>query len=100
MDFWMFWDMVPLVIRKVLLGIIGPLALIGLPVGGYVIGVDIVNWNVEGRSPGRSAADARAAQWDWPLWLPVGGLVVGFIIFILCMLYIFAAQGDKRSVWR
>jgi hypothetical protein len=94
------WDMLPLIVRKVLVAIFGIMALIGLPIAGYLSGESIVTTNVEGRSSWRSAQDARAGQWNWPTYLLIGGLVGGFIIFIFCMIYVLSANKESgRSIW-
>ncbi len=98
MDLWMFWDMIPLPVRKVILLIIGIASVIGFPWIGNTAGHSIVETNVAGRSPWRSEADARAAQWDWPAILWWTGLVIGFLVLLFSFLYLFSKE-DKRSVW-
>lgn len=99
MDFWMFWDMIPHPIRKVLLLIIGIASVIGLPIVGVMAGHSIVEVNVAGRSSWRSEADARAAQWDWPVILGWTGGIIGALMLIFSVLY-FISKDDDRSAWR
>ena len=100
MVLWTLWDMLPLVVRKVLVFIIGVVSLIGFPIAGYVSGVSIVKTNVDGRSPWRSEQSARAGQWDWPTILLGVCLVVGVGIFVVCWLYALRGKKDSRPTYR
>lgn len=100
MDLWMFWDMIPLPVRKVLLLIVGIASAIGLPIVGVIAGHSIIEWNVAGRSPWRSEQDARAGQWDWPVILGWTGFIVGLLLLTFSVLYLFVKDDKNRSAWR
>ena len=100
MDLWMLWDMIPHAVRKAILLIIGIVSVIGMPIGGVAVGHNIVEWNVAGRSPWVSEQDARAGQWDWPVILGWAGFIIGLLLLIFSVLYLFSKSDKDRSVWR
>jgi hypothetical protein len=103
-DFWTLWDTIPLTARRWLLLIIGVNVLIWLPVGGYLAGADMEQWNIGGLNQSQSYQHspglARQVTWNWSQYLMIGGLVFGAIMFLIGTLYFALASKDKRSSYQ
>ena len=93
------WSKIPRFIRKILALAFGVAAVIYCPIGGQLIGRDMVEYNVNGRSQWRSEADARAGQDDWPFYWFLGGLAVGLAILAFCIWYFFSKKVKERGLY-
>jgi len=89
------WCVTPRIIRKIFLLTVGVLAIIYVPSYMQLVGRDIVEYNVNGRSPWRSEADARAAQRDWPTYFFYAGLAAAVLVLVLAIWYLFPKKSKK-----